>query len=332
MNIIWQAICFTFKNTTTGNLRSLQTIIHIFSKTRVKAISLLCLFTLFVSGAFANPTDTIGKVTSTPQQAIAFIETFKSLEPSQHWPNIKPALFLKNLKENIHEPISLYPGKGTNFCGYGALSYLFLKDDPLGYAKLIMELYREGKARFRSVNFEPTPEVKRGAGLIRYAGKLDVCPAEQLWYLVLADHFKGYINLFNHRYDPNDHNTFWASVNYAKFNRMVKALLNYKYKAKGADLKRPYIADLYNYINERMKTGTVALFINNRILHKKNHTLKVAVPTHFIIAEKISIDNDIITFEYWDYGRMTQMQMSSAFFKRIIFGITYFTKMDTPLE
>jgi hypothetical protein len=144
--------------------------------------------------------------------------------------------------------------------------------------------------------------------------------------------FKGYINIFNHRYDPNDHNTFWASVNYAKFNRMVKKLLNYNYRAKGADLKRPYINDLYTYLNERMQAGTVALYINNRILHKKNHKLKVAVPTHFVIAEKISINNDIITFEYWDYGRMTQMQMSSDFFKRIIFGITFFTKNEAPVE
>ena len=76
-----------------------------------------------------------------------------------------------------------------------------------------------------------------------------------------------------------------------------------------------------------MKTGTVVLFINNRIVHKKDHvTLKLAVPTHFIVAEKIIKENDVITLMYWDYGHKTLLQMSPAFFKRIVFGITHLTK------
>lgn len=272
--------------------------------------------------------DTSRSVTSTKQQALAFIEKTGRLAPSEHWPNIKPDLFLKNLKDIVEKPISIYPGKGTNFCGYGALTYLFLKDDPLGFATLLVQLYRDGKTKFRVVDFNPSAAVKNGAGQIRFAGKLDICPAEQLWYLTLAGHFKGYVNIFNRKYDPNDQNTFWASVNYAKFNRMVNQLLNYKSQAKGADLKRPFIDDLYNYILERLQKGEVVLYVNNRILHKKNHTIKLSIPTHFIVAEKISIENDIITLVYWDYGRMTQMQMSAAFFKRIIFGITFFTKNE----
>lgn len=308
--------------------------VHTLINCHVKPVSITCFIAilLFLPGYGFSSADTSGKVTSTPQEAIAFIDKAGKLAPSAHWPNIKPDLFIKNLKDNIERPIGVYAGKGTNFCGYGALTYLFLKDDPLGYAKLLLELYREGKAKFRVVNFNPSAAVKQGAGQIRYAGKLDINPAEQLWYLTLAGHFKGYVNIFNRKYDPNDQNTFWASVNYAKFNRMVSQLLNYRSRARGADLKRPFINDLYSYINERMQNGTVVLYLNNRILHKKNHTLKLAIPTHFVVAEKISIDKDIITLMYWDYGRKTQMQMSSAFFKRIIFGITYFTKNETALE
>ncbi len=297
---------------------------------RVVVTCFLMLYTVLTGFALGEADS--GKVTSTRQQAIDFIDKVEKLAPSKHWPNIKPRLFLQNLKDNIHNPISIYAGKGTNFCGYGALTYILLKDDPLGYAKLLLELYHEGKAKFKVVDFKPSDRVKNGAGLIRYAGKLDICPAEQMWYLTLAGHFKGYINIFNRKYDPDDQNTFWASVNYAKFNRMVRQLLNYNSQARGADLKRPFIKDLYTYISERMKDGTVALYVNNRILHKKNHVIKLRVPTHFIVAEKISIDNDIITLMYWDYGRKTQMQMSTAFFNRIIFGITYFTKNEDILE
>ena len=274
-----------------------------------------------------------GKVTSTQQQAIEYVEKISLLNPSPHWPNIKPGLFLKNLRTNIHNIVSIYPGKGTNFCGYGALTYLFLQDDPLGYATLLIQLYGEGKATFRNVTFDPSPAIKLEAGELKYKGLLDINPAEQMWYLTLADHYKGYLNFFNKTYDDGDENRFWASVNYAKFNRMTRELLNYNSKAKGADLMRPKVSSLYDYISEKMKTGTVVLFINNRIVHKKDHIrIKLGVPTHFIVAEKISIENDVITFMYWDYGRKTQLQVSTDFFKRIVFGITWFTKKETDVE
>jgi hypothetical protein len=275
----------------------------------------------------------VPRVTSTQQQAIEYINTIKELKTSAFWPNINPVLFLRNLKANIHDPIDVYAGNGTYFCGYGALTYLFLKDDPLGYAKLLLQLFRNGKATFGKVAFDPSDAIKKAAGAIKYTGRLDINPAEQMWYLTLAGHYKGYLNIFNRKYDPEDENNFWASVNYAKFNRMVRQLLKYTSRSKGSDIKRPYINNLFTYINERMKTGTVVLFINNRIVHKKNHVqLKPGVPTHFIVAEKISIQNDMITLRYWDYGRKTQLQLSTAFFNRIIFGITYFTKKETTRE
>lgn len=269
-------------------------------------------------------------ITSTQQQAITFIDQVNELEPSTFWPNIKPALFLKNLKLNIHYPMSIYPGSGTNFCGYGALTYLFLLDDPLGYAKLLLQLYRDGKANFGNIQLTPSDAIKKAAGGLRYKGILDIHPAEQMWFLSLADHFKGYLNIFNHNYNKGDENNFWASVNYAKFNRMAKNLLNYQVLPKGGDVFGPRVGDLYQYISEKMKTGTVVIFFNNRIVHKKNHvTIKLGVPTHFIVAKKITEENGIITFTYWDYGGQTQLQLSHAFLKRIIFGISYFTKNGT---
>lgn len=302
----------------------------------LKAFVLVCVIIVLASVAKAG-TQLFpvlpGKVTSTQQQAIEYLEKISQLNPSAHWPNIKPALFLKNLKTNIHNIVSIYPGKGTNFCGYGALTYLFLQDDPLGYTTLLLQLYGEGKATFRSITFEPSPAIKLEAGELKYKGTLDINPAEQMWYLTLADHYKGYINIFNRDYDDGDENRFWASVNYAKFNRMTRELLHYNSKARGADLMRPRVGSLYDYISTKMKTGTVVLFINNRILYKKDHIkLKLAVPTHFIVAEKISIENDVITFMYWDYGRKTQLQVSADFFKRIVFGITWFTKKEANAE
>ena len=50
---------------------------------------------------YAKPPGVIGTVTSTQQQAIAYIDKISELKASNHWPNIKPDLFLKNLKNNI---------------------------------------------------------------------------------------------------------------------------------------------------------------------------------------------------------------------------------------
>ena len=265
--------------------------------------------------------------TSTQTEAIAFINNIPELLPSAFWPNIKPALFLQNLKTNINNPMSIYPGSGTNFCGYGALSYLLLEDDPLGYAKLLLDLYKDGKASFGKAVFTPSETIKMQAGQLKFKGILDIRPAEQMWYLVLADHFKGYLNIFNHKYDPGDENTFWASVNYAKFNRMLRTLLNFKVRAIGFDLIHPPIDDVYTYLSEKLTQGSVVLFINNRIVHKKNHVqIKAAVPTHFIVLKRISRTDDMVTLVYWDYGSRTLLQLSTNFLRKIIFGITTCTK------
>ena len=241
--------------------------------------SFLCL------GNFCWANDPVS--TSSKAEAISFVSKYGKLEASKIWPGIKPDWFIKNLKANISKPASVYPGEGSYFCSYSAITYLMLQDDPLGYAKFALELYNTGK----------------------------------------ADHYKGYLNLFNRKYDAGDENSFWASSNYGKFNRMAKKLLYYKLaSSKGTDLFRPRIKNLYNYISEKLNNGKVVLFINNRIVHKKDHvSIRLAVPTHFIVVEKMYKINDVVTMVYWENGAKSQIQLSPAFLKRIVYGITAFT-------
>ena len=104
---------------------------------------------------------------------------------------------------------------------------------------------------------------------------------------------------------------------------MVRKLLHYRVHGRGADIIRPSIDDLYTYISEKIKTGIIVLYINNRLLHKKNHNeFSVAIPTHFLILEQISRSESGIVLIYWDYGGRTQVEVSEAFFKKITFGIT----------
>lgn len=271
--------------------------------------------------------------TSTKQQALDFITRTDMSAFGKHWPNIDKKLFIKNLTENIEHPLRIYPGEGTYFCAYSAITYLLLQDDPLGYAKFTMELYKNGKAEFRGTKYEPVEAIRKEAGLLKEKGIMDIHPADQMWFLTLAGRFKGYLNIFNRKYDPGDEASFWASVNYAKFNRMAKKILNYEIGARGTDFFRPRIPNIYEYLSEKMIAGNVVLYINNRIVHKKNHSnLKLAVPTHYIALENISKVDDVITLVYWDNGGKTLIQLSPAFLKRIIYGITVFTKNDADAE
>lgn len=280
-----------------------------------------------LQSASAKESDTT--VLSSRLEAISFIEKITHLEKSPYWPKIDPKAFLHNLKENIYNPLELYEGTNTNFCGYAALTYLPLHDDPLGYAQFLLKLYHDGRARYGRANFHPSEAVRKMAGDLKYKGMLDVKPADQLWLLSLADRFKGYINILNQHYQPGDENTFWASVNYGKFNRMIKKLFNYHVTARGTDLLHPRIENLYEYISAKLKTGTTFLYLNNTYLRKKNHnSLRSGIPTHFITVLNITQSEDgLISLTYWDYGFKTLRQVSPAFLKKIVFGISHCTKI-----
>lgn len=265
--------------------------------------------------------------TSTAKQAIAFLDSIQKLDTSHHWPNVDPEVFLQNLRTFTISPLKFYEGKSTNFCSYSALSYLPLKYDPLGFSKFMITLYREGKAKMGKVNFTPGTAIKKEAGLLKYKGALDIDAAGQMWFLVLADHFKGYLNLFNRHFDKGDENTMWASTNFAKFNRMLRKLFYLKVRARGADLVRPWVNDLYGYLQEKLKTGNVFLYLNNRLLYKKKHIVaRFGIPTHFVLLMDIyKADGDKINIIYWDYGIKTLQQVSPAFLKKIVFGISHFS-------
>ncbi len=294
-------------------------------------LTAVMLFIFLQSGAtpLVSANRNLHTPTSTREEAIAYIQTLSIPEASDYWPNVKPEAFMNNILLNVNDRFSMYPGIGTYFCGYGALSYLLLQDDPLGYVKFMTTLYRNGKATLGTQLITPSTIIRKTAGTLKYKGLLDIRPAEQMLYLSLADHFKGYLNILNRKYDAGDENRFWASVNYAKFNRMLRKTLKYNIHARGSDLQQPAVGNVFDYINNEMKKGTVALYLNNRILHKKKHErIKLGLPTHFVILENISRTEDHITLVFWDYGGKTLLQVKPAFLHKIIFGITVCIKNE----
>ena len=272
-----------------------------------------------------SPGDTIQL--STAQQAIDYINTIQRLDSSSHWPNIDPALLLQNLNVSIRGPVKSFEGKNTNFCAYTALSYIPIRYDPLGFSHFIIDLYKNGKAKMGKSMIEPGIKVRQAAGTLIYKGDLDINHLAQMWFLSLADHFKGYLNLFNSSYNTGDENRLWAATNFAKFNRMVRRLFRYKVKGIGSDLLRPHFDDIYSELQSRLQKGTVFLYLNNRMLYKKNHeTSRFGIPTHYVVLTDISREGDILTIIYWDAGRKTLQQVTPQFLKKIVYGATFCSK------
>jgi hypothetical protein len=151
-----------------------------------------------------------------------------------------------------------------------------------------------------------------------------------MWFLVLADHFRSYLNFFTRHWRPGAENTFWAAVNYGKFNRIIRTLFGYHVHARGSDLIRPSISHLDEYLATSIKTGYTFLYLNNTYLHKKNHAkFKGSFPTHFIVLTGIwkqDGEQDLYNIVYWDYGGRTLRQVTLRFLKKITFGVSHCTK------
>lgn len=287
----------------------------------------LCFFFCWITfPLFACNNNTDSARNSTLEDAANYLRTLPKLDSSIFWPNIRPGYLLENLHLYVQRPAYAFESRNTNFCGYTALSFVTLDHDPLGFVKLLIQLYKEGKAQMGRTVFEPSEAVRSMAGNLKYKGMLDINPATQMWFLTLADHFKGYLNLFNKRYDRGDENKLWAATNFAKFNRMLRRLFDWKVQARGADLIRPSVDDIYVYLEKRLKKGMVFLYLNNRLLYKKKHVAtRFGIPTHYVLLLDISRKDDIIHITYTDGGRTTHQQVSTGLLKKIIFGITFCT-------
>ena len=134
-----------------------------------------------------------------------------------------------------------------------------------------------------------------------------------MWFLLLADHFKGYLNFFHRTYKPGSEDGFWAATNFAKFNRMVRKLFHHEINAVGSDIIRPGVNDIVQYISGRMASGTLFLYLNNTHLTKKTHGAKKRLPSHFVVLLSLAHNEDLVTLTYWDYGGRTRQQVSPAF-------------------
>ena len=267
------------------------------------------------------------------EEALTLLAAYDTMKQSVHWPNIHPKEFLDNLKRNIETPLKLNNGRNTNFCAFGAVTYTCLKNEPLRYLKCMLELYQNGKAFYRKVKLDPPDAIKQEAGNLMFQGDLDIYPADQMWFLCLAHRFKGYLNIFNLRYNKGDENTMWAATNLAKFNRMLRRLCKYKVQSRGSDVLRVHSRNMPAFLAEKLSQGEVYLYLNNALVRKKNHNrIKKRMPTHYVVLMEMTDTDNQIMLKYWDGGYKTIKQVSLSSLKQIIYGISWVKYKEANAE
>jgi hypothetical protein len=264
-------------------------------------------------------------ISAAQQKALHMLRKMDTSIASKYFPNIHPGEFYRNVERNILFPDKLYQGHKTNFCGYAALTNVMLHNDPEIYTGLILTIFKEGKASFQKLTLEPSEPVRTAAGALDGKGELNINPADQLWFLTLADHYKDYLNIFNHKYQPGDENNNWASVNLSKFRRMAHELTGIKTDAIGTDLIRPWVNDYLEYLTLELSKGTVVLFVNSKYLYPSKYRIfNLHAPTHFIILYEINLIDGYYELMYWDYGMKTVQLFTEKRMHQLIYGVIRF--------
>ena len=288
------------------------------------------LFVLLVSQAAGFSQALLSELNPAQQRALELLDGSDTISISPLWPHIKPAYFFSNIRSNILYPGKINQGHNTNFCSYAALTHLLIKYEPDNYTRMILSLYYTGKATLYSEKtLTPSKRVRQAAGLLSDNGELNILHANQLWFLAMADNFKGYLNLFDHKYKIGDENTFWAATNYSKFNKMVREFGGYHVHAIGSDLVRPSKSkgNLYKYMVNMLDTGLVMIYINNKLMYPHKFTLfNLPAPTHFVVLYELHKINGMVEIKYWDYGLKTEQLITLKRLKKTIYGVSSITK------
>ena len=262
---------------------------------------------------------------STKEEALHYLDSVRQLHASSYWPNVEPDLFLQNLKAFVFAPMKFYEGRSTNFCAYSALSYIPFYYKPLAFCRFMITLYKTGEAKMGKVFFHPGPEIRAEAGLLKYKGPLDINPMGQMWFLSLADQFKGYVNFFNRKFDKGDENTLWAATNLHKLKRMLRELFPFPVHSRGFELWRPCIKNVYEFLHEKLRTGVVFLHLKFTSLYSsddvKGHP---DIPTHFVhLIDIQKTNNGMIDMYYSKNGVKTLQRITPRLLKKIVFGIAW---------
>lgn len=141
---------------------------------------------------------------------------------------------------------------------------------------------------------------------------------DQMLFMTLADHYKGYTNV-DLNYDPGNEEGLWAG---GVLSKAVDVWNDFGFDVEvtGSDLG--WVSTGENKINavtEAMETNDVVLYVNSGKF-KRDEGLN-ATATHYIHVESIEQVGGKYEITYWDYGATHQVTMDPTQFFWSVYGM-----------
>ncbi len=284
--------------------------------------------------------------TSTPAEALAEIPANGTLAQSTHFPNVDPNDFLDQLRARVaeggHEGTN--QGDETNFCWAAAIAKHAYEKDPKGMAEAMINLYENGTFVYDNNNGgmsvpEPSQAVKNAVGSNVFDNNQNedegktINELDQMLFMTLADHYKGYTNA-DLNYDPHDEeNPLWSGGVLSKAVRVWREF-GFDVDVMGIDAVgwEPLTSKI-TLAKDALETSDVVLFVNSGAF--KDGSYLNVFGTHYIHVSSIEqiSDNDPMTIDrievkYWDYGGVHTKQMYPEQFHRSVYGIIQIPKIN----
>lgn len=268
------------------------------------------------------------------QAAINYISDNTPIFDFKWGGNISTAAFTNQLKDRILNPYSLDQGAGSNggtgsnFCWIAAVASYQYQRDPVGMAAKMLELYSKGKTKIGSIELQISDAIRKAIGSNTFDnnGGLAGQFPDQLLFMTIAANYKGYVNLFNSSYDPEDEDKTWASGNFNKFDGLMRAFGSNVITSKGTDLgTKEIIGENGDLLMNAQKAGqNIFLFIYSA--HFKHPPPDKAIApspsgTHFVQVRNVNKIGNQFSLEYWDYGEWKPHTISLKGLQRSVFGI-----------
>jgi hypothetical protein len=233
------------------------------------------------------------------------------------------------LREWLLEPDEINPTSLTNFCSKAPLGMLIGEENPVGLARLMIDLYDDGIGKYfngkDTITLTLSKRLKQRMQLhikgisYSYGEDQTINPV----FAVLAYAWTAHYNWgLDKKYDIGDENKAWAGTPLELEGRILRQFFGYTTLPFGSDF-------LTNSVSlERVKKALevsnqhVFLLVNSRILHDLSKAGRWMVGTHYIELRKIEFieqDEQVLVI-WWEYGRIFEQTFDKRAFRRLIAG------------
>ena len=243
----------------------------------------------------------------------------------------------EGLRKMIAEPEQINPTSLTNFCGKAPLGVLISKENPVGLAHLMIDLYDDGIGKYfngiDTVSLVLPQRMKEQMKLnisgISYSYPEDqaINPVFATLAYVLTDNYNWG---WDKRYDVGDENKVWAGSTLGVERKVLDLFFGYNVQTFGSNF-------LSNTINlDKVKEAVdnknhVYLLVNSRLLHNLSKAGRWLIGTHYIDVRKIDFGNKgkRIKVVWWEYGKLFEQTFERSVFRRFIAGGVVFKTGST---